>query len=64
MVVIYQSQLQQAGFEVGYLLKGTTPPKISRALAKQISPKWAIDPTNVHRFRYWNGMRWTPHVLP
>ena len=26
------------------------------------TPRWASDPTGRHRFRYWDGHAWTPHV--
>lgn len=59
LVRVYQAQLRRAGYDTDCLLNGTRPPRISRRLAKQISPCWLTDPTNIHRFRYWNGLRWT-----
>jgi len=56
---VYGAQLQRAGYDTDCLLDGARPPRISRRLARQISPCWSIDPTSIHRFRYWNGLRWT-----
>ena len=27
------------------------------------SPRWAADPTGRHRYRFWDGSTWTPHVF-
>ena len=56
---VYRSQLVRAGYDVERLLNGAKPPRISRRAARHTSAAWASDPTNVRRFRYWNGMRWT-----
>ena len=59
LIRVYRGQLDRAGFDTGCLLNGASPPRISRRLASQILPCWLTDPTNIHRFRYWNGLRWT-----
>jgi len=59
LIRVYRSQLERSGYDLGCLLNGARPPRISRRLAKQISPGWSADPTSIHRFRYWNGTRWT-----
>ena len=59
LIRVYRSQLQRAGYDTGCLLNGASRPRISRRLASQIAPSWSTDPTNISRFRYWNGLRWT-----
>ena len=60
LVRVYQSQLVRAGYDVRGLLNGARPARISRRAAQQVPAAWSRDPTGVRRFRYWNGMRWTP----
>jgi hypothetical protein len=60
LVRVYQSQLVRAGYDVHGLLNRARPARISRRAAQQVSAAWSSDPTGIRRFRYWNGMRWTP----
>lgn len=59
LIRFYRRQLTAAGYDVDALLgrRGSDrrPPRNSGSSAAQ----WAADPTGVHRWRYWDGTRWT-----
>ena len=59
LVRFYRRQLITAGFDVGALLNGRRPRRRSRSFRRQNPAQWAVDPTGVHRLRYWSGVRWT-----
>lgn len=58
LIRYYRHQLARAGYEVETLL--TRRGRGGRPRSSGSSPpQWAADPTGVHRWRYWNGTRWT-----
>ena len=58
----YRRQLQRAGFDVDELMAGAPPRRLGAREYGQLTPGWARDPTGLHRWRWWNGARWTHHV--
>ena len=59
LIRFYRRQLTAAGYDVEAILsrQGREPLRRHRGHAQ-----WAADPTGVHRWRYWNGARWTADV--
>lgn len=59
LVRIYQRQLVDAGFQPHEILRGRQPRRIRSRDVDQLQPRWAPDPTGLHPWRWWNGVRWT-----
>jgi hypothetical protein len=60
LIIYYRRQLDWAGFDVDTVLSGARPNRLGRLHRLVAEPaQWAVDPTSVHRWRYWNGRRWT-----
>ncbi|MCP3878902.1 MAG: DUF2510 domain-containing protein [Sulfitobacter sp.] len=62
LVRIYRCQLARAGFNPSQILGAARPETTSRRRLRSMTPRWATDPTGLHRQRYWNGARWTQQV--
>lgn len=62
LISFYRRQLAGAGYDVNALLgrQGRDARRRRRGCAG--TARWAPDPTGVHRWRYWDGLRWTHHV--
>ena len=59
LVRIYRQQLQRAGFDVDGILRGVRPQRRKLEAITALQPGWYPDPTQLHRWRWWNGVRWT-----
>lgn len=62
LTLVYRAQLARAGFDIVAIQRGANPPRISSRHARRLAPQWAIDPTGLHRWRWWNGARWTHYI--
>ena len=58
LISYYRRQLAGAGYEVEALLTRRGHGGRPRNGCSS-PPQWAADPTGVHRWRFWNGTRWT-----
>lgn len=58
LIRFYRRQLTAAGYNVQEL-EGRQGRKPRRRTGHA---QWATDPTGVHRWRYWNGTRWTADI--
>lgn len=59
----YRRQLSQAGFDPNHILSGRRPRRTSRRKYRRLTGAWHPDPTAIWAQRWWNGQRWTHHVL-
>lgn len=64
LVGIYRNQLARAGFAPADILSGRRPRRLSRRASSQLRGGWALDPSGLHEWRWWSGLRWTEHVSP
>ena len=62
LIRIYQRQLGTAGYDIPRLLAGRGPTRCSQKRYDQLNAYWATDPSRIHEWRWWNGVRWTHHV--
>jgi hypothetical protein len=62
LVRIYRQQLERAGFDPAGILAGRRPRRVPQKRFRGLTPGWFADPAGLHRWRLWNGVRWTGHV--
>ncbi len=62
LVWTYRIQLERAGFNPDSVVRDRRPTKARLGRIKALQTGWALDPTGVHQWRWWNGVRWTSNV--
>lgn len=62
LISFYRRQLTAAGYDIEALLGSRGHEPRRRAQQRSGDAQWAADPTGVHRWRYWDGTRWTAEI--
>ena len=62
LVAVYRRQLEAAGFDTDAILRNA-PPLRHRQRGHSATAAWALDPTGQAPYRWWNGTRWTCHIM-
>ena len=62
LIRIYRHQLTRAGFNPDHILPHRQPPRVRQRRLEQLQPGWASDPTGLHDWRWFNGVRWTATI--